>query len=69
MLARVKEFNGDDDKLLAEYQQDIESDQPDEFRQELKDRVADSIRVHHHAERERFVIALGGPAESRQPRL
>ena len=59
MLARAKEFDGDDDKLLAEYQQDIESDQPGEFRQELKDRVADSLRVHLHAERERCVIALG----------
>ena len=58
MLARVKEFDGDDDKLLAEYQQDIESDQPGEFRQELKDCVADSLRVHLHAERERCVIAL-----------
>ena len=59
MLARVKEFDGDDDKLLAEYQQDIESDQRGEFRPELKDRVADSLRVHLHAERERCVIALG----------
>ena len=59
MLARVREFDGDDDKLLAEYQQDIESDQPGEFRQELKGRVADSLRVHLHAERERCVIALG----------
>ena len=58
MLARVREFGGDDDKLFAEYQQDIESDQPREFRQELKDRVADSLRVHHHAERERCVMAL-----------
>ena len=59
MLARMKEFDGDDDKLLAEYQQDIESDQPGEFGQELKGRVADSLRVHLHAERERCVIALG----------
>ena len=55
----MKEFDGDDDKLLAEYQQDMESDQPGEFTQELKDRVADSLRVHLHAERERCVIALG----------
>ena len=59
MLARAKEFDGDDDKLFAEYQQDIESDQPGEFRQELKDRFADTLRVHLHAERERCVIALG----------
>ena len=26
MLARVKEYDGDDNKLFAEYQQDIESD-------------------------------------------
>ena len=59
MLARVKEFDGDDDQLLAEYQQDIESDQPGEFRQELKGRVADSLRVCLRAERERCAIALG----------
>ena len=29
---RVSEFDGDDDKLLAEYQQDIESGQPREGR-------------------------------------
>ena len=52
MLARVKGFNGDDDKLFAEYQEDSESDQPGECRQELKDRVADSLRVRLHAERE-----------------
>ena len=57
MLARVKEFVGDDDKLLAEYQQDtaadmdtdsnttIESDQPWEFDQELKDCVEVPRRV------------------------
>ena len=59
MLARVKESDGDDDKLLTEYQQDIESDQPRKFRQELKDRVADPLQVHLHAERARYVIALG----------
>ena len=59
MLARVKEFDGDDHKLLAEYEQDIESDQPGEFRQELKDRVADSLRGHLQAERERCIVALG----------
>ena len=58
MLARVKEFDGDDDKLSAEYLQDIEPDQPGEFRQELKGRVADSLRVCLHAERECCVIAL-----------
>ena len=36
MLARVKEFDGDDDKLLAEYQQDIESGQPREVRQRVQ---------------------------------
>ena len=59
MLARVNEFDGDDDKLSAEYQQDIESDQPGEFRLELKDRVADSLQGHLHAYRERCVVALG----------
>ena len=59
MLARVRQFYGDDDQLLAEYQQDIESDQPGEFRQELKGRVADSLRVCLRAERERCAIALG----------
>ena len=53
--ARVKEFVGDDDKLLTEYQQDrdadsdididIESDQPGEFDQELKDCVDEPRRV------------------------
>ena len=47
---RVKEFDGYNDKLLAEYQQDTESDPPGEFRQELKGRVADSLRVCLHAE-------------------
>ena len=43
MLTRVKEFDGDVDKLLAEYQQDIgiESRQLGEFNQELKDCVAE----------------------------
>ena len=48
MLARVKDFDGDDDKLFAEYQQDIESDQLGEFRQELKDCVANSLRERPH---------------------
>ena len=39
MLARVKVFNEDVDKLFAEYQQEIESDQPDECKQEFKDYV------------------------------
>ena len=59
MLARVKEFDGDDAKLLAEYEQNIESDQPGEFRQELKGRVVDSSRVCLHAERESCARALG----------
>ena len=47
MLARVKEFDGDVDKLLREYQQDIgiETGQPGEFNQELKDCVDESRRV------------------------
>ena len=56
--AQVKEFDGDDFKFLAECQQDIESDQPEEFRQELKGRVADLHRVYLHAERERCAMAL-----------
>ena len=44
MLARVTEFGGDHEKLLPKYQQVTELDQPGEFRQELKDRVADSLR-------------------------
>ena len=51
MLERVKEFDGDDDKLLVEYQQDIgididrdiESCQPGEFDHELKDCAATRI--------------------------
>ena len=41
MLPRVKELDGDVDKLLAEYQQDIgiEAGQLGEFNQELKDCV------------------------------
>ena len=50
MLARVTEFGGDHEKLLPKYQQVNESDQLGEFGQELKDRVADSLRVHLHAE-------------------
>ena len=49
---RVREFDGDDDKLLAEYQQDIESGQPREGRQEFKGCVAELVRVCLHAERE-----------------
>ena len=40
------------------YQQDIESDQPRDCGQELKGRVAKSLRVHLHAERERCVDEL-----------
>ena len=36
MLARVKEIDEDDNKLFAEYQQDIQLDQPGEFKQKLK---------------------------------
>ena len=50
-LARVKEFDGDDDKLLVECQQDIDIDTSIEsklakleFDQELKDCVAESRR-------------------------
>ena len=52
MLARVEEFDGDDDKLLVEYQQDIdidigiESELPElEFDQELKDCAEEPRRV------------------------
>ena len=43
MLARVKEFDGDVDKLLAEYQQvlGIESGQPNVYNRDLKDCVAE----------------------------
>ena len=37
-------------ELIEEYQQDIESEQSGEFRQELKDRVADLLRVRLHEE-------------------
>ena len=52
MLARGKKLDGDNDKLLVEYQEpdtdadmnmDSETDQPGEFNQELKDCVATSI--------------------------
>ena len=53
MLARVKEFVGDDDKLLEEYQQDtgadididVESGQPGDFNLEHKDFVEEPRRV------------------------
>ena len=52
MLARVEEFDGDDDKLLVEHQQDInidigiESELPKlEFDQELKDCAEEPRRV------------------------
>ena len=59
MLARVKEFLGDDHKVLAEYQQDtdadididIESGQPGEFDQELKDCVEEPRRVSRRVQR------------------
>ena len=61
MLARGKEFDGDVDKLLAEYQQDInigieseflklEFDQ--EFNQELKDCVDEPRRVSQRVPRQ-----------------
>ena len=52
MLARMKEFDGDDDKFLAEYQQDIQSGQAREVRQEFKGCVAQLLRVCLQAERE-----------------
>ena len=58
MLARLKESDGDDDKLLAEYQQDIESGQPREVRQEFKGCVAELPRVCLQAERECCVMVL-----------
>ena len=61
MLARVREFDGDLDKLLAEYQQDIESGQPREGRQEFKGCVAGLVRVCLHAERECWVMVLQNP--------
>ena len=36
VVAQVKEFDGDDDQLLEECQQDIESGQPREVGQEVK---------------------------------
>ena len=73
MLARVKEFVGDDDKLLAEYQQytdadididiDIESGQPGDFDQELKDCVEEPRRVL------RRVLRRESPRESLRARL
>ena len=56
-LARVKEFDGNDDKFLVEHQQEMELDQREEFTQELKGRVADLLRVRLHEE----------PGESIQP--
>ena len=47
MLARVKEFDGDVDKLLAEYQQDIgiETGQLGGVNLELKDCAGEPRRV------------------------
>ena len=39
VLARVTQFSEDVDKLFTECKQDTESDQPDEYNQELKDCV------------------------------
>ena len=44
MLARLKEFNEDVDKLFAECKQDTESD-PDECNQELKDCVPEPRQI------------------------
>ena len=54
MLTRVKEFDGDVDKLLVEYQQDIdiESGQPGELNQELKDCVDEPRRVSQRVPRQ-----------------
>ena len=51
MLARVRELNGDVDKLLAEYQQDIgiETGQPGEFNQELS-RIVLTTRDEYRSE-------------------
>ena len=58
MLARVKEFGGDEDKFLAEYQQDIESGQPWEVGQEFKGCVAELLRVCLQADRECCTMVL-----------
>ena len=39
-LARVKEFDGNDDKFVVEHQNEVGSDQHEEFTQKLKGRVA-----------------------------
>ena len=54
MLARVKQFDGDVDKLLAECQQGIGigSGQPGEFNQELKDCVYEPRRVSQRVPRQ-----------------
>ena len=58
MLARVKEFVGDDDKLLVEYQQDIdidigiESELPKlEFDQEFDQELSDCVEVPRRVSR------------------
>ena len=47
MLARVKKYVGDVDKLLAEYEPHIgiESGRPGKCNQELKDRVSEPRRI------------------------
>ena len=57
MLARVKEFDGDVDKLLAEYQHDIgiESGQPGECNQELKDCVSEPRRMLRRVPRQELL--------------
>ena len=54
----MEEFDGDNDKLLAKFQQHIESDQLGEFRREFKGPVSDSLQVRLVAERECCGIAL-----------
>ena len=58
-LARVKEFDGDGDKLLAECPADIERDQLGEFDQEIKECAAESRRVlRRDSLRERLRVRL-----------
>ena len=54
----MKEFDEDVDKLLAEHQQELESDHHEEFTQELKGRITHSLRGHVHVERECCVMVL-----------
>ena len=82
MLARVKEFDGDDDKLLAECLADTESDPPGEFDQEMccgiatsavtriATRTTSSMASSVSTRRARMLChSSGGPVECRQTRL